>query len=178
MPKGNTTDALATSAEATPNGLAKADAESFMARINAILEAKPTVEEDPTEAMLELVVNAADPSEWDAIFQAESFKKNDGRQVRIHGYRVQPSDFEGGLSHYMVLDTTDLKSGEKLVLTCSSTMSIAQILNAEARVGLPIDVEIRQKEKPTKAGFRPIHLHYLGKAGAPLGDPSAVVSEQ
>lgn len=162
----------------TGNALAAKPADTQIAKINAFLATQPTVEDDPTEAMLALVLNAQSPAEWNAIFQSESLKDYAGRQVRLNAYRTAKSDFEGGLDHYLILDATDLKTGERIVLTCSSVMSIAQVLNAQARGAWPIDVEIVQKDKPTKAGFRPIHLKYLSQGSAPLGDPRAVVSEQ
>jgi len=171
MPKDTTEKAAPSTELARP-------AETQVAKINAFLATTPTVEEDPTESMLALVLNATSPSEWGAIFQSESLKDYAGRQVRLNAYRTAKSDFEGGLEHYLILDATDLKTGERIVLTCSSVMSIAQVLNAQARGVWPIDVEIVQKDKPTKAGFRPIHLRYLKPGTAPLGDPQAVVSEQ
>ena len=162
----------------TETALAVGQTGQQLAKVNAFLASVPTVEEDPTEAMLALVLNAASPAEWNAIFQSESLKDYAGRQVRLNAFRTADSDFEGGLAKYLILDATDLKSGERVVLTCSSVMSIAQIVNAVNRGVWPIDVEIVQKDKPTKAGFRPIHLRYLGGQQAPIGDPSAVVSEQ
>lgn len=171
MPK-NTTEAEPETA------LALQQTETALGKINAYLAAQPTVEEDPTEAMLAAVLGAAGPDEWSRIFESRSLRDNAGARVRINAYRVMPSDFEGGLTHYLVLDVTYLKSGERGVISASSQMSIAQILNAEARGGFPIDVEIVEKDKPTRRGFKPIHLRFVGRPGAPIGDPASVVSEQ
>ena len=152
--------------------------ESALAKINQFLSMAPTVADDPTEAMLAVVLASPDPTKWNALFKSSSLRDNKGVDVRINAYRVQPSDFEGGLSHYLVLDVTVLSSGEKGVITCSSQMAIAQILNAEARGFWPLDVRIVEKDKPTKKGFKPIHLEYLGKTDAPIGDPSKVVAQQ
>ena len=165
-------------AEAPADALVNFAGGGAIERINQFLAMAPTVSDDPTEAMLEAVLAASDPREWNDLFNSRSLRDSKGAAVRINAYRVNPSDFEGGLRHYLVLDVTDLETGAKGVLTCSSQMAIAQILNAEARVNLPIDVRIIEKDKPTKAGFRPIHLEYIGKSEAPLGDPHAVVSEQ
>lgn len=151
---------------------------SAIEKINQFLSMAPTVQDDPTEAMLSYILASPDPTTWNQLFKSSSLRDNKGLAVRINAYRVQPSDFEGGLTHYMVLDVTTLEDGVKGVITCSSQMAIAQILNAEARGFWPLDVRIVEKDKPTKAGFRPIHLEYLGKADAPLGDPSKVVAEQ
>ena len=163
---------------ARSDGLLNFSGKTAVERINDFLALAPTVADDPTESMLNAVLAASDPQEWNDLFTSKSLRDSNGATVRINAYRVNPSDFPGGLKFYLVLDVTDLETGAKGVLTCSSQMAIAQILNAEARVNLPIDVIIREKDKPTRAGFRPIHLEYIGKSEAPLGDPQAVVSEQ
>ena len=167
-----------TTPETKETAIVSANGQSAIARINAFLETQPTVDDDPTETMLRYILDSPDPSNWNALWRSSSLRDSKGAEVVIHAYRVQPSDFEGGLRHYLVLDVTDAKTGEKGVITCSSSMAIAQVLNAQARVGLPITVRIVEKDKPTKAGFRPIHLEYVGKTGAPIGDPAKVVSEQ
>lgn len=167
-----------TTTEATETALAKVGTRTALEQINATLAEIPTVEDDPTEAMLQLVIDASSPKDWNAIFQSESLRDSAGKRFRLNAYRALKSDFEGGLTHYLVVDATSLETGERQVLTCSSQMAIAQIFNATRRGVWPIDVEIVQKDKPTKAGFRPIHLRYIGPAQAPLGDPSKVVSEQ
>ena len=158
--------------------LAELEGKTMVEKVNHFLSLAPTVEDDPTEVMLQKVLESPDPRFWKDIFDAESVRERKGEEFRINAYRVRPSDFKGSLKHYMVLDVTDLNTGERGVLTCSSLMSIAQVINAEARVNLPIDVRIVEKDRDTKNGFRPIHLEYIGKSEAPLGDPNAVVSEQ
>ena len=165
-------------AEAPADALVNFTSGGAIERINQFLAMAPTVSDDPTEAMLEAVLQAQDPLEWNDLFSSKSLRDAKGALVRVNAYRVNPSDYPGGLKFYLVLDVTDLETGQKGVLTCSSQMAIAQILNAEARVNLPIDVRIIEKDKPTKAGFRPIHLEYIQKSKAPLGDPQALVSEQ
>lgn len=167
-----------TTPETKETAIVSTNGQTAIERINAFLETQPTVDEDPTETMLRYILDSPDPSTWNALWKSSSLRDAKGEVVIVNAYRVRPSDFEGGLRFYMVLDVTSPETGEKHVLTCSSQMAIAQILNAQARVGLPVTVRIVEKDKPTKAGFRPIHLEYVGKTEAPLGDPSKVVSEQ
>lgn len=164
--QGNT-DALATKDERTTSQ-----------KLNEFLANVPSYEEDPTETMLEAILSAQKPEEWDALFASKSFKDSDKATIQINAYRPSASQFNGGLRYFLVLDVTDLKTGERGVMTCGSVMAVAQVVNAERTVGLPIQVEVVRKPTPTKAGFHPMHLRYLRPEGTPLGDPQAVVSEQ
>lgn len=160
------------------NALANVNGESTLAKVNAFLETVPSAEEDPTESMLSAIINSPSPADWESVFVSRSFKDSDKAKIRIHAYRPSETQFDSDLKWFLVLDVTDLTSGERGVMTCGSLMSVAQIINAERTVGLPIDVEVVRKPNPTKAGFHPMRLRFLGAAGAPLGDPAAVVSEQ
>lgn len=158
--------------------LAHLPGDTTLDKVNNFLGTKATVQDDPTETMLEAILTAANPADWEKVFTANHFKDSATQRWRIHTYRTADSQFEGDLKYFLVLDITDLATGERTVATCGSVMAIGQILNAEARGALPMDVEVVRKDKPTKAGFYPMRLRFLGSAGAPMGDPSAVVSEQ
>jgi hypothetical protein len=160
-------------------GLQVVEGATTIERINNFLALQPTVEDDPTETMLEAILQAPDPSQWEKVFNAAHFKDSDKQQWRVNSYRVSPSQFNGKLKWFLILDVIDLKTGEKTVATCGSEMAVAQLLNAQGRNSLPIDVEVVRKPTPTKAGFHPMRFRYLGDARqAPLGDPGQVVSEQ
>src|SRR5690348_2915948 len=119
--------------EAEPAALQVVEGETTLERINNYLALQPTVEDDPTETMLEAILQAPDPSQWEKVFNATHFKDADKAQWRVHAYRVSPSQFGGKLRWFLILDITDLKTGEKTVATCGSEMAVAQLLNAEGR---------------------------------------------
>lgn len=162
-----------------PAALQVVPGETTIERINNFLALQPSVEDDPTETMLEAILQAPDPSDWEKVFTAQHFKDSDKAQWRVHAYRVSPSQFQGSLKFFLILDITDLATGEKTVATCGSEMAVAQLLNAQGRSKLPIDVEVVRKPTPTRAGFHPMRFRYLGGPDAiPTGDPAAVVSTQ
>lgn len=135
-------------------------------------------DEDPTPRMAAFILNHP-PEEWEELWaKLPNVRDNAGRKVRIHSLRVRESDFEGPFGLYLIADVTWLDSGEDDLLSCSSQMSIVQLVKLYMDGKLPATVEIVAKDKPTKKGFRPIHLRYLGATSAPLGDPGAVVSSQ
>lgn len=149
-----------------------------LAKFRELLLAVPTVEEDPTESMLDAILQAQRPEDWELVFNAAHFKDSANRSARVHAFRASPSQFDGRLPVFLILDVTWLDTGERGVLTCGSEMAVAQLLNAWKLGALPIDVEIFRKPTPTKAGFHPMRFKYLGRAEGPLGDPAQVVATQ
>jgi hypothetical protein len=158
--------------------LQQVEGKTTLDKINNYLALKPTVQDDPTDTMLSAILQASDPSEWEKVFTAKHFKDSDTQRWRIHAYRPAESTFGGELKWFLVLDITDLATGERTVATCGGQMGIAQVLNAEGRSKLPIDVEVVRKATPTKNGFHPMRFRYLNAGQTPLGDPAAVVAEQ
>lgn len=161
-----------------PDALAEVQGETQLDRLNNFLATIPTIEADPTETMLQAILESESPADWEKVFNARHFKDSATSRWRIHDWRTSESNFGGRLKYFLVLDITDLGTGERTVATCGSEMAVAQLVNAKGRGALPIDVEVVRKETPTKAGFHPMRFSYIGDAAAPLGDPAAVVSEQ
>lgn len=149
-----------------------------LSKFKELLALVPTVEDDPTEGMLDAILHATSVEKWEDVFQASHFKDSANRSARIHAFRASPSQFNGRLPLFLILDVTWLDTGERGVLTCGSEMAMAQLLNAWSLGALPLDVEIFRKPTPTKAGFHPMRFKYLGRPEGPLGDPAQVVSTQ
>jgi hypothetical protein len=158
--------------------LATVEPESALETIKRTLELVPQVDEDPTERMAAFIVNQP-ADKWEELWAGlPSIRDYKGRQIVVHDIRARESDFEGPLGLYLILDATDLATGLKELISCSSQMSMIQLVTLRKRGQLPATVEVVEKAKATKAGFHPIHLRYIGPQNAPLGDPGAVVSEQ
>jgi hypothetical protein len=148
------------------------------AAVRNALERITVADEDPTPRMASFILSHP-PEEWDELWsKVPNVRDNAGRKVRIHTLRVRESDYEGPFGLYLIADVTWLDTGEADLLSCSSQMSIVQLVKLYMDGKLPADVEIVAKDKPTRRGFRPIHLRYLSPGQAALGDPGAVVSTQ
>lgn len=167
-----------TATPAESRALAPAASPSALALVQEILGSIAQADEDPTPRMSAFIFTHP-PEEWESLFAAiDSVKDHIGDQFIIHDMRARESDFEGPLGVYLILDVTDLQTGEKGLLSCSSQMSMVQLLALKRQDRLPATVQIVEKDKPTKAGFKPIHLRYISSTAASLGDPGAVVAEQ
>ena len=171
MPKRTTTAAETTAITTT-------QPETALAVARQVLETIPQVDEDPTERMATFIF-AQPPERWEELWAGlPSIRDLVGEVLTVHAVRARESDFEGPLGLYLILDVTLPGIETHDLVSCSSQMSIIQLLALVKGDRLPAKVQVVAKDKPTKAGFRPIHLRYLGAVNASLGDPGAVVSEQ
>jgi hypothetical protein len=157
---------------ATRGGLTTA-ASSALALVREVLAEIPAVEDDPTPRMMAAILAAPDAASWEDLFNASHFKDSAGRQVRVHTFRQNPSQYPGNLNVYFLCDVTFLDTGENDVMTVGSDMAMAQLLNCWKRGDLPHDFEIVRKDRPTKAGFYPMRLRSLKRIVT--GDPADVI---
>ena len=83
----------------------------------------------------------------------------------LTGVRFNQSDFEGaGPKFYALLEGAD-RNGEKVTITCGARNVIAQAWKLKDMDALPVQVELRQSDRPTRAGY---HVLWLEKASAPF----------
>ena len=137
---------------------------SAFAIFQPVLEMLPPLEDDPTPRMMEIMLNAASPAEWETVFQSQSLKGAVDKRFRIHGVRWSRSQFAESLTGvFLICDVTDLETGERDVLTVGADVAMAQVLNLVKTGNLPWDVAVTQKATPTAAGYYPIHLTSLGR---------------
>lgn len=146
---------------AEENGTQEARSEETALAIRQALEIVPDVADDPTERMLALIETAQTPEAMNSIWDAlPNVKQSEGERWRVHAIRLRESDYENA-DYYLLLDVTDLGTGERKVVSCGSTMICLQLAKAYKEGWLPLDVEVRGPKRPTKQGYRPLHLHAL-----------------
>ena len=171
MPKSNTPQAAAETALTTIAG-------GPLSQVLEVLASIPEADEDPTERMMTFILSQP-PENWAALWEGlPNVKDNAGRSFRAYALRSRDSDFAGRLAKYLIVDVDWLDTGERGLLSCSSEISVVQLLRLHAEKLFPCDLQIVAKDKPTKKGHRPIHLHYLNPASVAAGDPTKIVSEQ
>jgi hypothetical protein len=148
----------------TETALVQVPAESGLAAVKAILSSIPSADDDPTERMANFILTQ--PAEkWEELWAGlPSVRDYKGQQIVVHDLRVRESDFEGPTGIYLILDATDAETGAHELISCSSQMAMVQLLALYRDKRLPALVEVVEKDKPTKAGFRPIHLKVVKAA--------------
>lgn len=135
--------------------------------LDDVLKTVPGAEEDPTPRMMAFILESDSAQQWDLLFESANVKDNVGRKIRVHTLRQAPSSFEGRLGFFLIADVTWLDTGEESVISCSSEIAVAQLLNCWKRDDLPHDFEIIAKDKPTRRGFIPIRLRSMGRVVTP-----------
>ena len=149
-----------------------------LATVKALLQTVPDAEADPTSRMLQFILDNP-ATNWENLWQkVDNLRDNAGRSFRLHAFRQMTSDFESELGIYLLCDVDWLPDETPGLLACSSEVSMVQMIALQRDNKLPADLEIVKKDKPTKAGFYPIHLRYLDPTQAAAGDPTKVVATQ
>lgn len=81
---------------------------------------------------------------------------------KLTGVRFNKSTVDkDGAGFYALLESVN-RDGEPFVITCGAKNVIAQAWKLSDMGALPIDVELKQSQKPTSAGF---YVMWLEKAG-------------
>jgi hypothetical protein len=135
-----------------------------LAQVKQIIQSVGWAESDPTERMAEFILGH-EPEEWEQLFASvPNLRDNAGATVTVRAIRLAESDFEGGLGVYLLCEVEASTGFPNGLMSCSSQVSMIQLLKLWKEGKLPARLEIVRKEKKTKAGFNPIHLRYLGAA--------------
>lgn len=127
----------------------------------SMLDLVPEVEEGSYEGILEALFNAKNIYELDTPFNAESLSAYKDTVITINSARRAPSEFKGGLGVYLILDCTNMETGEKFTVTTGSIVTVAQVLRMFSLDVLPAVVIPRVADKATKSGFYPQHLEIV-----------------
>lgn len=131
------------------------------ARYASLLEAIPEAGGDAVASILEAIAEAERPEDLDAPWRADGLGAYLGRRIVITAVRRLPSEYEGGLRWFLVLEGADALTGERIVATTGSVSVVAQLAKAVALDALPLEVIPRAAERPSKAGYRPQHLEIV-----------------
>lgn len=129
-----------------------------------IADKVPGAGEDGLASMLDQVMTAESPEEWEALWQdLDNLQDNNDREIRVHGIRSARSTVEGSGEFYLIADVTWLDTGERGPVGVSAVMPLAQLVKCHAEGWFPRDFRIEVKAEATAAGFHPIHLRTLPK---------------
>lgn len=94
-------------------------------------------------------------------WESTSGKLLAGKRLRIRDLSQRPSQFEGQVGIFLVVDASDVKTGEQCTFTTSAMMVIVQLAVARDLGMLPMIADVVVAERPTARGFYPYHLKVL-----------------
>lgn len=86
----------------------------------------------------------------------EHAKDHLNKPLTFVGARLAKSTVENGSGVYMLIDAVD--GGKPILLSCGSSNVMTILAIALARDWLPADGLIKQSEKATKSGYKPLNL--------------------
>lgn len=127
-------------------------------RFHQLVAATPTADGDAWDSILGPLFDAEEIEDLDRPWRSESLGKYIGRTFRFESIKMLPSDFTEGLGLYLVVEGVDTETGEKAVATTGSVSVMVQLMIANMRRWLPRDLVVCEAERPTKNGYRPLHL--------------------
>lgn len=115
------------------------------------------VEQEPDEARRQIMQRIASAeSIEDLLTEGETLGARDllGRPLEMFDVRWQPSDYEGGVGYYAVVDCADLASGDKHTFTTGADKLCGKLAVAASQGWLPFRAQIVESERTTRAGYR------------------------
>lgn len=120
-----------------------------------------TAGEDAYDNILTQLFTATNANELNAPWDTHKAEQLEGHRLRVETVKRSESDFQEGLGMYLVLQGLDLTSGEKFTLTIGSVAVVAQVAKIHYMQGFPFTCRVVFAERPTKRGYRPIHLQVI-----------------
>lgn len=92
--------------------------------------------------------------------EAEGWSELQGVPIEVRGFTWRPSEYtEEGSSVFVVVHGIRLDDGTPVVLTTGARNVLMQLSNLARRQRLPVVRAVRESDKPTKNGFRPLWLY-------------------
>lgn len=141
----------------------------------AVARFTPMTSQQVEQALIDMLASLPDAEDSDGseiiarILQAESWDQTDVQgslpdaeamipygMIRVDRIGKKPSDIEGSLPFYLVVDGVALSTGEVITFQTSSRTVTAQLIRQHQLNALPVVGSIHKAEKKTRSGFYPL----------------------
>lgn len=116
---------------------------------------------DGMEGILLALSQATDVADLDAPWRTAGLDDYLNQRLRVIAIRKVPSEYDGGLPWFLVMDAAVVGSGELVTITTGAVSVVAQLVKAWALGAFPLTVIPRQADRPSRAGFYPQHLEIV-----------------
>lgn len=119
---------------------------------------------NPDDASWEIAERIMQADTVEAVYdQVEPTKARELFEVplEVYGLRLHESDYEGGLKGYAAIDCANLKTGERLIVTCGGSTVLTQLIKTWLLEAFPVRIRFHRKDKPTRRGFYPYDLRFI-----------------
>lgn len=113
--------------------------------------------------IVQSILDAQTPEEMNQGTGAEGLRDLDNHVIRVAKVCKAESRVGEGPSHFLIMYGTDLDGGRDVVVTTSAEQPMAMLIKCHVSDWLPADFRVSVSKVPTRSGFHPINLEYLGQ---------------
>lgn len=131
--------------------------EAFLAMLGAV----PEPDDDAAARIVMEILDAQSIEDLDKPWDVEGMRDYDGSILQVDSITKMPSDYKTGLGCYLVCKCSQPGIGAVFTLTTGSVSIVAQLVRAHTLNAFPLQVIPRQSERPTRKGYRPMHLEMV-----------------
>lgn len=131
-------------------------------QIVEMVVALPEPSDDDSWSILTSLMTAQGMQDLNRPWDGTSGRNLAGKRLRITSVKRRPSRFTGGIEIFLIVESTDVATGERLTWFTSALAVVVQLAVAYARGWLPLIADVVTAPRPTEAGFLPYHLNVVG----------------
>lgn len=128
--------------------------------LRAMLDAIPEADDDAYVRLITQLANATSVEDLDKPWSLTGLNDYEGQWLRVDSLRRMPSDFTEGLGFYLIVTAMLYQTGEIITCSTGSVNVVTQLVKAHSLGALPVNVRPMLSSKPTKDGYRPMHLEF------------------
>lgn len=148
-----------TSTELEPRKAAQLAArQKINAYLNTALLDIPEDDGSGMERIIESILTIERIEDIDAPWNSNGFGEYADHVLTLRAAKRLPSDFKDSCGWFVVVDAVHKASGQPVALSTSSNAVMAQILVLQRKNWWPVDMIPRYSDRPTEAGYYPMHL--------------------
>ena len=130
----------------------------IVAAFEAMIADIPEAGGDAFASILGSIATAQDVLDLDAPWRSAGLEDLVNVPMVVLAVRKMPSDYQGGLPWFLVVDAATAEDGERITFTTGAVSVVAQLAKAWAMGALPLACTLRQSERPSRSGYYPQHL--------------------
>ena len=135
----------------------------LVAQFSQMITIIPEPDGNAMESILAQVFGAATWENLSDPWEARTAEELAGKTILIESVTRHDSDIAGDLPFFLVMHGTEMRTGEKIAAPTGSLAIMAQLVRAHIAGWLPLFAQVIIAERPTKDGFRPHHLKFVGQ---------------
>ena len=124
----------------------------------AMIANVPEATGDGVERILEQIAAAERPEDLDRPWRTDGLAEFADQPLMVRSIRKLPSDFEGGLPWFLVVEAATVATGDLITLTTGAVSVVAQLVRAWSLGAFPLVVIPRRSPRPSRAGYFAWHL--------------------